>query len=321
MSGLGGCHVPRRRAVLSAVQTCERPAQRTLDHELLEGMPDGVMLVGADGLIIYANRRAEKITGYTRHELRGHPIELLVPQRLRANHREHRREYGARPSPRSMGAAEHDVRVRRKDGSEFSADIALGPSASTCGPEVVAVIRDITERRKFEVMLEHRALHDPLTDLANRTLFFDRLSQAILSGRRDRSQVALVMLDLDKFKLINDAHGHAVGDAVLKEFAARLAAGLRRTDTAARLGGDEFAWILPRIADRTAAELMVRKLLHPLNGSISVAGERIDVAVSAGVAVYPDDGDDVDTLMRQADRALYSAKRDGRGFASARLAS
>jgi diguanylate cyclase len=305
---------------LNPVQACGHPAQGTPEHELLEWMPDGVVLVGADGLILYANRRAEQITGYKRHELRGHPIELLVPQRLRANHREHRRDYYGRPDPRSMGAAEHDFRVRRKDGSDFSADIALGSSASTRGPEVVAVIRDITERRKFEVMLEHRALHDPLTDLANRTLFFDRLRQALLGGRRDRRQVALVMLDLDKFKLINDAHGHAVGDAVLKEFAARLAARLRRTDTAARLGGDEFAWILPRIAGPAAADRMVRKLLNTLKGTFSVAGQRIDVAVSAGLALYPDDGDDVDTLMRQADRALYSAKRDGRDFASARLA-
>jgi diguanylate cyclase len=280
-------------------------------------MPDGIVVVDADGLIVYANRRAEKITGYGRKELLGHPIELLVPPRLRAIHGDHRRHYYARPGPRSMGSSEQDFKVRRKDGSEFSADIALGPIATATGPQVVAVIRDVSERRRFEATLQHQALHDPLTDLANRTLFFDRLRQAILSARRDRKQVALVMLDLDKFKLVNDAFGHDVGDAVLKEFAARLTAPLRRTDTAARLGGDEFAWILPRVADRTAAERMVRKLLLTLKGSFSIDGERIEAGVSAGMALCPDDGDNPDKLIRQADLALYSAKRDARGFASA----
>ncbi len=293
-----------------------RAAQQAPEHELLEWMPDGVVVVDAGGLIVYANRRVEKITGYKRQELRGQAIELLVPERFRAIHKEHRRDYYGCPGERSMGAAEHDFRVRRKDGGEFSADIALGPLASTGGTNVVAVIRDITERRIFEGMLEHRALHDPLTGLANRTLFFDRLNQAIQSGRRDRRQVALVMLDLDRFKLVNDAFGHAVGDAVLKEFAARLPARLRTTDTAARLGGDEFAWILPGVADRTAAERMVRNLVRGVNGRVSIDGKEIEVNASTGMALYPDDGDDVDTLMRQADRELYSAKRDGHGFAS-----
>ena len=283
---------------------------------MLEWMPDGVVVVDAEGLIVYANRRAEKITGYGRGELRGHPVELLVPRRLRAIHEEHRRGYRARPGSRSMGAAEHDFAVRRKDGTEFSADIALGPLASGAGHSVVAVIRDITERRKFEVMLEHQALHDPLTGLANRTLFFDRLSQAILNSRRDRRQVALVMLDLDRFKLVNDALGHAVGDTLLKQFAARLTVRLRTTDTAARLGGDEFAWVLPGVAGRPAAERKVRRLLQTLTGSRSIAGQRINVAASAGMALFPDDGQDADTLMRQADRALYLAKREGLRFAS-----
>jgi diguanylate cyclase (GGDEF)-like protein/PAS domain S-box-containing protein len=295
-----------------------RTVQRAPDRELLEWMPDGVLVVNAGGLIVYANARAEKITGYERQELVGQPIELLVPQRLRAIHMEHRREYSARPSPRSMGDAEHDFKVRRKNGSEFSADIALGPVASAGGTSVVAVIRDITERRRFECMLEHQALHDPLTGLANRTLFFDRLNQAMMGSRRDQTHLALVMLDLDGFKLVNDAFGHLVGDAVLKRFAARLAVRLRTTDTAARLGGDEFAWILPHVIGGAAAERMVRELLHTLEGAFSIDGQRIEVNVSAGMALYPGDGDDVEALIRQADRALYSAKRDRRPFKAAR---
>ncbi len=281
-------------------------------------MPDGVVISDALGRIVYVNRRAEEITGYKRRDLRGRGIELLVPRRLRAIHKEHRRDYNAHPGPRSMGSAEHDFKVQRKDGDEFSADIALGPIASATGPQVLAVIRDISERRRFEAVLEHQALHDPLTDLANRNLFFDRLNQAIHSAQRDRNRVALVILDIDQFKMVNDSFGHGVGDVVLKELAARLVQRLRATDTAARLGGDEFAWILPRVADPVAAERMVRKLLRTLKGSFQVDDERIEVSVSAGMAIYPDDGDGVRALLRKADHGLYSAKQAGGGFASER---
>jgi len=212
-----------------------------------------------------------------------------------------------------MGGPERDFRVRRKDGSEFSADIALGPVRTPSGTQTVAVIRDITERKRMEVAIEHRALHDPLTDLANRTLFLDRLSQSLLSARREGKQVALVILDLDGFKEVNDSYGHVVGDELLRELAGRLRAGLRATDTAARIGGDEFAWVLPKVAGRRAAERMVRKRLKALQVTFSIDLECIEVRVSAGVALYPDDGRDVDTLMRFGDSAMYSAKREGRG--------
>jgi diguanylate cyclase (GGDEF)-like protein/PAS domain S-box-containing protein len=292
----------------------ERPDRSASGHELLDWMPDGVVVVDADGTIEYANRRAEKITGYSRDELKGRPIELLVSPHLRAAHEAHRRDYAARPGPRSMGAAAHDFNVRRKDGTEFSADIALGPLKGGARSGVVAVIRDITERRRFEIMLEHQALHDPLTGLANRTLFLDRLKQAIESARRERGHIALVMIDLDEFKGLNDAFGHAAGDKALKKFAVRLASGLRATDTAARLGGDEFAWILPGVSDRPAAERMVRKLLKGLKVRFSKAGKTVSVRASAGMALYPDDAADVDGLMRRADASLYSAKRGGYGF-------
>ena len=279
-------------------------------------MPDGVVVVSPDGLIAYANRRAEGMTGYSRGELEDHAVEVLVPQRLRTIHKEHRRKYSSRMRPRAMGAVERDFRVRRKDGSEFSADISLGPLASGTG--VVAVIRDITDRRNFEALLEHQALHDPLTNLANRTLFFDRLNQAIRLGKRERGQVALVMLDLDRFKLLNDAFGHAVGDAVLQEFAARLAGRLRASDTAARLGGDEFAAVLPGVSGRIEGERKVRALLRAFKEAVTVGRHRFVIGVSAGLALYPEDGSHVDKLMRRADLGLYAAKREGRGFLSSR---
>jgi diguanylate cyclase (GGDEF)-like protein/PAS domain S-box-containing protein len=273
-------------------------------------MPDGIVVVDAGGRIVLANRRLEQLTGYRRRELLGRGVELLVPSSLRAAHRRHRADYHARGAERrAMGRVDRDFRVRRKDGSEFSADIALSPLSSGSALQVVAVMRDITERKDLEAELEHRALHDPLTGLANRTLFFDRLRRAMLGSRRDARRMALVMMDLDCFKVVNDRYGHLVGDLVLRELGARLRSAVRATDTVARIGGDEFAWIVPRLAGRAAAARMVRKLERTIGTSLSVDGQRIEVSIAAGIALYPDDGAVADDLMRNADLALYSAKR------------
>ena len=274
-------------------------------HDVLEAIPDAVVVTDADGNIAFINRAAEAMTGYRKAELIGRQVEVLVPERLRGIHVRHRRRFYALAKPRLMGDGARDFGLRRKDGATLPVEISLGP----VGQDTVAVVRDVTERRRMEAALEHRALHDPLTDLANRSLFFDRLRQAIHTARRDGSQVALVMLDLDGFKAINDTRGHAAGDMVLKEIAGRLRLGLRATDSAARLGGDEFAWILPRVTSRRSVEAMVRRRLALAQEPVSLDGETIKVGVSAGIALYPEDGQDPDTLMRLADRAMYTVKR------------
>ena len=282
---------------------------------MLEWLPDGVLVTDAMGLIVYANRQAERLTGYRRRELLGRPVELLVPASLRTTHEEHRRRYATRPRPRPMGPSDRDFRLRRKDGSEVVADIALGPIGRPEAAYTVAAIRDASERRKLESDLEQRALHDPLTGLANRTLFFDRLSQAMLGYRRAGRPVAVVMLDLDRFKTINDAFGHAAGDEILRRLAANLESGLRSTDTVARLGGDEFAWILPLVAGPEAAVRRVRSLLRSIPRTYTAGGKQIEVVISAGMALFPGDGLHADALMRHADVALYTAKRQGGGLA------
>lgn len=284
--------------------------------ELLEWIPDAIVISDSRGRIVFANRHVEEMTGYNQRELLGSPVEMLVPEPLRAIHRNHRRAYYAgRAGPRPMALGGRDFKVLRKNGGELFADISLGTIRTPGGHHVISVIRDFTERRRLEAALEHQALHDPLTGLANRTLFFDRLNQALSSASRDQRQVALVMLDLDGFKDVNDAHGHAVGDQVLKKLAGRLCKELRATDTSARIGGDEFALVLPRIAGTTAAERMVRKRLGDLQGVYTIGRRRIVIGASAGVAMYPHDGSDADTLLRHADSAMYFAKREGRGVA------
>ncbi|HKC18613.1 MAG TPA: sensor domain-containing diguanylate cyclase [Candidatus Dormibacteraeota bacterium] len=274
-------------------------------HDVLEAIPDAVVVTDASGNIVFINRAAAAMSGYRKTELNGRPVEVLVPERLRGVHVRQRRRFYSLGAPRLMGDGARDFSLRRKDGTTVPVEISLGP----VGEDTVAVIRDVTERRRMESALEHRALHDPLTDLANRSLFFDRLRQAIHGARRDRSHVALVMLDLDGFKAINDTRGHSAGDAVLKEVAGRLRVGLRATDSAARLGGDEFAWILPGVTSRRSVEAMVRKRLALAQEPVIIESEAVELGVSAGVALYPEDGHDPDTLLRAADRAMYTVKR------------
>ncbi|HYL08929.1 MAG TPA: sensor domain-containing diguanylate cyclase, partial [Candidatus Udaeobacter sp.] len=267
------------------------------EQELLEWMPDGIVVCDGTGRITFVNREAETMTGYGRDELLGRKVELLVPPSLCAGHIARRRNFYREARAREMGRPDADFKLRRKDGAVVPVDIALGP----VGSHTVAVLRDMTDRRTMEEALEHRALHDPLTELANRSLFFDRLRQSIHAARREDERVALVMLDIDGFKEINDVRGHAVGDQVLKELGVRLGSGLRATDTAARIGGDEFAWILPRVSSRESAHRTVVKRLAHVQEPIMIHGRELQIAISAGIAVYPDDGHDPDTLMRHAD--------------------
>jgi diguanylate cyclase (GGDEF)-like protein len=180
---------------------------------------------------------------------------------------------------------------------------------------VIVMVEDITVRKVQEQALEHRALHDALTDLPNRTLLNDRLHQAILAGRRDEESVALLVMDLDRFKEVNDAFGHHSGDVLLQQVALRLREQLRGSDTVARLGGDEFAVVLPNIGGLPGAARAARKILRSLEPPFSVERETVDIGASVGIALYPDHGHDAETLLRRADVAMYAAKRSGTGFA------
>ncbi|AEG50201.1 response regulator receiver modulated diguanylate cyclase/phosphodiesterase with PAS/PAC sensor(s) [Sphingobium chlorophenolicum L-1] len=175
-------------------------------------------------------------------------------------------------------------------------------------------LRDITDRKEAEARIRYMALHDALTGLPNRTLFEDRLDNAIAQARRHHGQVAVLMLDLDRFKNINDSLGHHVGDELLEQVAARLRACLRESDTAARLGGDEFAIILPEIASIEDAEIVAKRILEVLQEPFHVEQHELNIGGSIGIARYPDDGTDHGTLLRAADAAMYDAKAQGRGM-------
>jgi diguanylate cyclase (GGDEF)-like protein len=174
--------------------------------------------------------------------------------------------------------------------------------------EVVSSFTDVTDRKKAEHELERQALHDSLTGLPNRSLFLDRLEQALRTARRLSTPLALLVMDLDRFKEINDTFGHRAGDLLIGEVAERITADLRETDTVARLGGDEFALILPG-ADEGGAGHVAQKVIGALQRPFEVEGDAHEIAISIGIAVSPQHGEDVETLMRRAEIAMYVAKR------------
>jgi diguanylate cyclase (GGDEF)-like protein len=186
---------------------------------------------------------------------------------------------------------------------------------------IVGTVADIDARKMQEEQIRHMAHHDMLTGLPNRLLFGDRLRQALLAAQREEHRLALIFFDLDKFKPVNDSYGHAVGDLLLQQVATRLRTILRASDTLARLGGDEFVVLLPRVAGIGDARKVAEDILRELNRPFMTEGFTLYISASLGVAVYPDNAPDADSLLRSADVAMYQAKLHGRGRVAEHAAS
>jgi diguanylate cyclase (GGDEF)-like protein/PAS domain S-box-containing protein len=208
-----------------------------------------------------------------------------------------------------------EMTARRKDGTEFDLALQLVP-VSDAGQLThwVAFLRDVTESKNQLLLLRHQAMHDGLTDLPNRTMLFERLERALEEARGESVMVALLLMDLDRFKEVNDTFGHHFGDVLLKQVAFRIRNQLSADDTVARLGGDEFAIVLPRAADANAVAATARKILNALEQAFVVEGQVLEVGASIGIALHPRHGSDARTLMRCADVAMYSAKQGSSGY-------
>jgi diguanylate cyclase (GGDEF)-like protein/PAS domain S-box-containing protein len=201
----------------------------------------------------------------------------------------------------------------RMDGHAIDVEASFVPFASRGRDLVQIIIHDISERKRTEQVIRQMAYYDSLTALPNRRLFDDRLHLALAQARRFTRQFAILFIDLDNFKLINDRLGHTVGDDLLKEVAQRLRDCCRReTETVARFGGDEFIILLPELQEPAEVELLVVKLFQEFRDSFSVGDYTLTTNLSIGVSLYPDDGDDAKTLVMHADTALYRAKAEGR---------
>jgi diguanylate cyclase (GGDEF)-like protein/PAS domain S-box-containing protein len=272
-----------------------RPVART---RVVETMRDAVLVVDAHGHVVDLNPAALQLLGRRAGELVGRPVAGLLSERAGPM---------VVPDP-----GVYDVQFNAAD-RQRDMELAVTPLEDARGATAgrVLVFRDVTERRELERELRRLAYTDRLTGLPNRALFHDRLQQALVMARRRNTPVAVLFLDLDRFKIINDSLGHEIGDKVLVSVARRLRRCLRAEDTLARLGGDEFAILLPEIADRRDSFLVTEKCLSALSGSELISGHELTVNASIGVAIFPEDGADVQHLLRSADVAMYRAKARG----------
>jgi diguanylate cyclase (GGDEF)-like protein/PAS domain S-box-containing protein len=277
---------------------------------LLEAAPDAMVVVNQGGEIVLLNVQAEKQFGYRRDELVGQKVKNIIPEgfaeRLIADALRSAEDALAQQIGTGI-----ELNGRRKDGSEFPIEIMLSPLESAEGILVTAAIRDITTRKKAEAQMTHSAEHDFLTGLPNRMLLNDRVNQAIILAERHRKKVAVLFLDLDGFKHINDSLGHPIGDKLLQSLAKRLVDCVRGSDTVSRQGGDEFVVLLSEVEQSEDAAIAARRMLKAVAEAHPIDKHDLHVTTSIGVSVYPDDGLDAETLIKNADTAMYQAKENG----------
>jgi len=286
--------------------------QNERERVTLSAAPDGVLWVNERGQILLVNPAMETLSGYSAQQLVGQDISIFLPSHLRESHAGSLRDFFMAPHPRVMGKM--DLKLMRSDGKMLPVDISLGYwEGGVAERHAIAYIRDLTERKNFEESLRHKATHDQLTGLPNRWLFHLQLQQGLARAARTNLRVAVLLLDLDYFKTINDSFGHAVGDALLVQVGERLRAALRDNDVLARLGGDEFAILLTDLASVDEAFSVATKVLAKLQDGYKLQEFDVYSGGSLGIAFYPDDASEEETLLRYADLAMYQAKEAGRG--------
>ncbi|HEX6141540.1 MAG TPA: EAL domain-containing protein, partial [Geminicoccaceae bacterium] len=282
--------------------------QQRLDL-IIDHIADGVVTLTPDGAIVGFSRSAEAIFGYAQSEIIGSRIDrLMSPGGAEALD-----TLAAILAVARQPGEVRDLAGRRKSGEPIPIEVAASEIRSNGDRLYILTVRDVMLRRQTEETIRSLAYHDPLTGLPNRLLFNDRLAQAIERARRNKQVLSVMILDLDRFKLINDSLGLASGDRVLRRIGERLARVIRRSDTVARLGGDDFLLLLPAVRSAEGAAKVAQKLLDTVKPLLQINGQELHVGASIGIALYPYDGENTETLVRNADTALYRAKERSRG--------
>lgn len=279
---------------------------------LVEGTTDyAIFMLDKNGLVVSWNPGAERILGFSKSEIIGIHLSVFFTSEDQEKDAPERKLRQASQE----GRVEEDGWRVRKDGHRFWCTGVTGVLRDADGSlkGFVAILRDNTERRLVDQNNFFLANHDALTGLPNRARFLERLREALVNADRDRTRAAVLLLDLDRFKLINDTLGHHTGDQFLKLVSKRLTQCVRETDTVARLGGDEFVLILTRLKSLSSTELIAENILHELSKPYAIDNHEINSGASIGIAFYPQDGGDSGELLQKADLAMYRAKATGRG--------
>lgn len=275
-------------------------------------IPDGVLVVNQQGVVVCANTAIQDISGHAGDALVGEPLSQLLPPQARAGHDRHLRRFFDMPDLRPMGRVP-DLSLCRSDGQAVPVDISLGLFRLGGERMALAVVRDVRQLRALHAKAEYLAMHDELTGLYSRYMFTELLTQAVVQALRSERPLALLLVDLDDFKSVNDGHGHHVGDQLLREVAQRMRGVLREGDVLARLGGDEFAVLLRDQGSVPATLTVVEKLVVAIGQPWRSGHHDISPGASIGVVFAPGDGGSGDVLLRRADIAMYRAKEAGRG--------
>ena len=297
----------RRQRVEQLIQNIENA--ETKYRFLIEKTMVGVFIV-QDNRCTYVNPRFAEIFGYPQQEI---TEKLKLPDLI---HPDDRLLVSAHNLDQLNGAPgnnlQYEFRGLKKSGELIYVEVLNGQSSMDGKPAIIGTLLDISKRKQAEETIHHLAFHDPLTELPNRILFADRIQQALHRAERSKEQVALLFIDLDRFKSVNDTLGHAAGDTILKEVASRLQNCLRQADTVSRFGGDEFNVLLTQIGREEEVQMIAHKILKALEWPYQVEDQEIFLSGSIGIALYPKDGQDAMTLTKNADTALYRAKDLGR---------
>jgi diguanylate cyclase (GGDEF)-like protein/PAS domain S-box-containing protein len=298
--------IGKRRRIEELLEHIE--AAETKYRFLVEKTLVGVYIVQGD-YFSYVNPRFAEIFGYSSEEIvREGNVLTLIDQEDRAFVAGNLR----RQLSGEISSLQYEFRGRRKDGKMVHVEVLNGLGTFNGRNAILGTLIDISERKQAEAKVMHMAYHDPLTGLPNRLLFNDRTEQAMAMARRENAVLALLFLDLDRFKAINDTLGHDAGDRLLCEVADRLRECVRESDTVSRFGGDEFNLLLTQVHNESDTELVAHKILRALRRPIRIEGHELHGTVSIGVALFPRDGNNVQTLIKNADTALYRAKDLGR---------
>ncbi len=298
--------VREREAMLATIQEKEERYRK-----LVELSPDGIA-VSVRGRLEFINPAGARLLGSAPMEaLVGTPVIDII-------HPEHKAVFQKQIDLITTGRDNVpwvEGVFQREEGQEVEVEFSGIPFTYQGQWAILLIFRDISERKQAQKRLEHMAHHDALTGLPNRTLFFDRLNQTFYHARRYEQIFALLFIDLDRFKFVNDSLGHDVGDLLLQETATRLTELVRSCDTIARMGGDEFTIILSRINEPDNARMVAEKIIASLGRPFHLAGHVCSIGASIGISVFPTDGDCTDILIKKADTAMYGAKKNGRGNA------
>jgi len=306
---------------ITARKEAELALRESVQHTqaVLDNMFDGVITINTRGTIESFNKAAARIFGYSAEEVLGNNVTRLMPESLRSQHGSYLARHLATPDLQISGAL-REVNGQRKDGSLFPMSLSISKIAQAGRATFVGLVRDITEQRKHEDEIYRLAFYDPLTNLPNRRLLFDRLQQAMITSSRTNQHGSLMFLDLDHFKQLNDSLGHDLGDVLLQQVAARLHTCIRAGDSVARMGGDEFVVLIEELniqANDAAsqAETIANKVLTALGKPYQLREHTYVITPSIGIVMFLHQNDTVDELLKKADVAMYQAKAAGRNNA------